>query len=209
MKKTLLFFAIVCIAFYSTAATITWGLNAMSYFGSSAIGSGNATGYLVYLGEITHEGTPGWTDAIITDVIQKGNSSAYVGLNGQKTDATSKITGVPANGHADLTTPWTMGTSVYGLIVITSKQTTDAISSEPWYWTGGFFYVDDTQPNPPYNSNMDAYNWTTVIAKGSATNITNASVKDQGWIQYVPIPEPATAGLALAGLALLFRRKRK
>jgi len=196
MKKTLLsFLTILFVSVYSNAATISWGLEPASFFGAVGI-AGNAVGYLVYLGE-----NGSWSDVSIDKIIADGKTYSPVAYDGKSTLGTMKVTSTSTG----LT--WNEGTSVYGFIVLYNGKPSDDTEVATWYYLSPEYLVDSTAGNPLYG-NPDTYNWRFGIPTTGSGNNKIADVTGQGWQKYV-IPEPATAGLALAGLALLFRRKRK
>ena len=172
---------------YSFAATVNWGLGAQSFFGTQAL-QGNAVGYFVYLGETT--GTFGW-GTIDMESFLDGTDRSMVAHGPQNSNAMGSTLAAAVN-EASITKPFNDGTSVYGFIIVYPRQETTV--EDMWFWQSNLLYVNST-----VLSGDETYNWRTTISSGS-------DVKAQGWQQ---IPEPTTGALAFAGLALLFRRKRK
>ena len=196
MKKILLLTALT-IASCSYAATIEWGFSTVSYFGSASIMQG-ATGYLVYLGE-----NGSWDNVDVLGII---NGTAMSSTINTKTSVAGKMSGT---GSTDsFTKPVNEGTSAYGFIAIYTGKPSDESTASTWYFLSDVYYIDTSAGNTLYNGTTFTYNWRTGINATSGSNAnTAASIAGQGWIKVVP--EPATGAMALAGLALLFRRKRK
>ena len=69
--------------------------------------------------------------------------------------------------------------------------------------SGSYLVLGPPSPNPSYVNPSDDF------VGGIVFGMYASQTPLQGWTNYTIIPEPATGALALAGLALLFRRKRK
>ncbi len=97
--------------------------------------------------------------------------------------------------------------------------TADIISTSPLLTAGtsyifGMLYVsEDAMGNGFYawvQSDAVAYNYDPEdTSNSSAVGLSWSSMNSSAWTQgYAPVPEPATAALALAGLAMLIRRRK-
>ena len=198
MKKIILLCTTAFLfAVQSHAATIYWGSTATSYFGFTSLG-GNATAYLVYLGE-----NGSWSDVDIGKILD-GTSKSIT--QGPKTSGLGRFT--DQIDSLDIKTPLNDGKSTFGFIVFYDGKPGDQTDIATWYFTSQVFYYDTKDTDYYVGSPTDKFSWNYTIATTGAGNNLTADIEKQGWQKYV-IPEPATAGLALAGLALLFRRKRK
>ena len=72
--------------------------------------------------------------------------------------------------------------------------------SDQYYFAGTVYQFSDTDTTH-YNSDLQTFTWKD-DKLATSTDSTGAS---QGW---VAVPEPSTAALALAGLALLLKRRK-
>ena len=189
MKQILATLAVLA-SISSFGATVNWGIGA-SYFETTRIAQGAAKAYLVYLG--TSSTWDAFGTANIVEIAKNGSTEIA--------SATSLANG-GASGSLEMTVGSTYvlnGTSVtapassnFGLLYV--KGTGDAA-----YYNAGSIYSfseDDTQH---YNATLKTFTWK------DDKIATNPSSSAQGW---VAVPEPTTAALALAGLALLIKRRR-
>ena len=194
MKKSIIVILAFIAVTQSHAASVVWGFEEQGrgYFGTAHVGS-TAIGYLVYLGE---NGT--WANVDIATLIS-GTSSSIV-------DSTTSTSGRLPGATDSLTlTDWVNNKSTYGFIVIKTGQPSDATEASTYYILSDVFLVSTSSSF--YDSIMETYSWE--LSVSAAPNNTTASITGQGWVKVIPVPEPATGAMALAGLALLFRRKRK
>ena len=186
MKKLVLTTVILASAFALNAASVAWKSFALS-FGSDALKSNsNVTGYLVLLSGSALASPYDFDDAF--------DASKVGTLVGSDEDGTSK--GSLINGTLDLT-----GASNGQTYALLAKYVSDGKT----YWnlsstvnTLSGLDPDDIRVNPAAWDNFAFGN--TVVGE-SATLTAGA-----GWT--LAVPEPATGALALAGVALLFKRRR-
>ncbi len=192
MKK-LLILALATMAMSGQAAQINWGSTGALYDGTSQMKTkdGYSTqAYLVYLG--TGSATFGdinfstiADDAIATKTPNAlGTVSATSGANPIFTPNTTKI--------GDTDDVFTYGSSVFGIVYVMSNA--GKYGSDQYYTTTGPFTLVNSG-----SSYAAATETTTLVA---------AVPSGSSWTKIVPVPEPSSAALALAGLALLLKRRR-
>ena len=187
MKKILTFAVLAVFAITSSAATVKWGTSGAIYFGETKVKS-NVTGYLYSLG----------TDAswdLVTldfDSILGGTDSNIAGTK-KSSSTQSKVAGETAFDVGDQ----------FGSHEVTDKISNFGVlyiytSGEDLYYNLGSIYTYDTTSDS-YNSDLQTFTWTNdAIA-------SNQDFAKQGW---TAVPEPASAMLALAGVAMLIRRRK-
>ena len=191
MKRLLTLAIIATIGIQANGATINWGA-AKSYFGTSSLGS-KATGYLIYLGSAGVT----WADTTVDyKAIADGTSEKYLST---KTSSTGKVSG-QVSATEDVTPVYsgaetiiTDGDSVFG-VMLTFVNNDDG---KTYYHLGGTFLFDTTSTT--YTAANKTFTWT------DSAVASNSDVASQGW---VAVPEPSSAALALAGLALLLKRRK-
>lgn len=186
MKNTLIaLFA--SLAAYTQASTINWGADSAVYFGTEKV-KGGVTAYLVNLGS-----SDSW-DAIDIAAI----NDDYEAVVDVKTSAatTSKVVGKTVVTPGEVVGGSTLvdGSTYFGQILFYKS------GDETFYNVGPSYLFDTTTTNPDiYDGTLETFNWRTTTV-GS-----NSDKAAQGW---TAVPEPSTAALALAGLALLLKRRR-
>ena len=204
MKKTSLFIATILMsASFSFSVTTDWSSAAVIKFDSTSLtASGSYVAYMVNVGasswfnyidnvDTTSDFTKNYLDSSGVRLtggssnIGKINPSTYVGVNDKN--------------------------SYYGVVIVYGD----------YYNFSGIFQVpnvSDTEQDLPSWLATFTFSVNPIVYYGSGTEFATESdaissiVKDgnpSGWYKFVPVPEPATGAMALAGLALLFRRKRK
>ena len=193
MKKTIL--ALVCgMALNASAVSFQWSSSAQVSFGESLVSALNPATYtaqLVYLGS---DGV--WTDVTITD---DGLSMAKETTVGSAVTSISGKTGAFAKQNSRVSGSTVDGVAggVYGLFLTYIDS-----SNVKWY------NISATTFTVPADANDSTVGLSQAFEFGS-TKTTMASGKPvssgSGW---VAVPEPSTAMLALAGLALLIKRRR-
>ena len=187
--KNFIFLASIFVAFTSNAGQIQWAVVASSspLFGPNADLSTSG----VRLGDATifyfiDNGSSVWTTDMFLTAMSNGDYSGFSSIFlGQGTTN-------PAGGTSTVTITddrLTTGTSMSFFAVAIYDSTLTTASSTDGYW----FNISTTATATPTD-------FPSTPGDGSIRG---------GWTGWQAIPEPATAGLALAGLALLFRRKRK
>ena len=197
MKRLLILAILMTIGLQANGATISWGVN-KSYFGTSSLSS-KATGYLVYLGSA---GTTWENTSVNYKAIAEGTSENYLA---KKTSSTGKVTG-SVEATEDVTPVFSGsqtiiadGNSVFGILL----AYVDSAENKTYYHLGGTYLFDtslDTEHGGTYTPGTKMFTWTDAAV---ASNSSGPAA--QGW---VAVPEPSTAALALAGLALLLKRRK-
>jgi len=189
MKKLLTIAVIAFVAGAASAVTMQWGTaSAVKFNGSNLKSNSGVTGYLVA------------ATALSTYAVDESFDASKVGTvldSKNKTAATSKITNV-----------WTgIDTDVYkngDTFAVLLKYETVEDGKNVTYWNLAKDLVTMTGMvvDPPTN----AAETSAEFNYGFGTDPTLKS--NGGWVKAIPVPEPATGALALAGIALLFRRRK-
>ena len=200
MKKICIIAALMALINTSHAIAISWGINGAAMFNSTVLAGATVT---LYYGngdfaktETTNNAPPPFDSA-----------------NGQLT----------GKGHG-----WTVSQTVL-------EDTENVYSMDFYavitYSVGGVDYVNYSNIGTVSGWELEmsekpltlTFDWGTITENewmdvpgyvNQEGYYQDQPVKGGGWYATpyappIPVPEPATAGLALAGLALLFRRKRK
>ena len=183
MKKLLTFAVAMMLASSASALSFNWGATKVAFDGTT-LKNADVTGYIVYLssGELDSSYTmnDSFTAASVGTVISTGTKTSAVG----KSYGTATFDyGAYDNG------------AVFGMLLSykADEKTYYNLSSTTYTLSG---IADET------SSLSDAsftFNYTS--KSDSGTSISGGG----GW---VAVPEPSTAALALAGLALLLKRRR-
>ncbi len=187
MKKDILtLFVVAACATSVQAASITWSAASVK-FGTTALKSSSAvTGYLVYLG---YNGTLANSYSLSDlpniasgKVAEKTGTSAMSQLSGGDFD-------VPVDTYKN-------GDNFAMLLSFNDGKKTWWNLSSTVYTIAGLADATSTLEAAKFGPGFD---YATTTASGSSV------AKGGGW---VAVPEPSTAMLALAGLALLIKRRR-
>jgi hypothetical protein len=180
----------------SFGATVNWGIGA-SYYETTRIAQGAATAYLVYLGNSSSWEAYG--TAAIVEIAKNGsteNASATSLPNGGASGSLEMTAGSPyayvVNEQTSVTSVTAPVASNFGLLYV--KGT----GNDAYYYTGSIYSFSEDD-STHYNATLKTFTW-----KDDKV-ASNASASAQGW---TPVPEPSTAALALAGLALLLKRRK-
>ena len=186
MKKLAFAAVALATAITSQAASVAWKSSALS-FGSTALKSSAAvTGYLVLLSG-NSLASPYEFDASF-DATKVGT------IANTDTDGTSK--GSLVNGTLDLT-----GASNGQTYALLTKYVAD--NKTYWNLSSSLNTLSGLDPSDP---RVNPVAWDAFSFSNTVVGESNKLTAGAGWT--VAVPEPATGALALAGVALLFRRRR-
>lgn len=202
MKKTILTISFCFLAVASHALTFTWASSGQVSFGESLISAldpASYTAHLVYLG------TGSAWDISGTAI---GENNTDTGLT---TESLYGKTGLAAKNNSKFSGSFqnNIGETTSGGYTVAAGDTfgvfltyTDS-AGVTWYnFSSSKYTVPDTATDitTGLSGSFDFASTKTELASGK-----NASAGG-GW--YAAVPEPSTAMLALAGLALLIKRRR-
>ena len=193
MKKTLLVAVIACLAASNAAAlSFAWSAKTIAFDGTTLKNSEAVTGYLIYLGNngslgSTFDISSATTGADVANVIgskvdEKNKTSAVGKLANSYNFNYGEAPGKNGDVFAMLLTYTNEGTTYFNLSTTTTKLSG---------------LVDDT-------SGIDAVDFTEGF-KFTTAEPSSSLKAGGGW---TAVPEPSTAALALAGLALLLKRRK-
>lgn len=193
MKK-LLTLGIALAAISSQALSFTWSANARVQFGANNfITDGSAVGYLVYLGDSSALTITGISVSEATAATQASSSTGLANKRGTISATYDALAG------SEIGNGGTYGAgSTFGMFI---KYTSDGVD---WY-----NFSSTTYTIPAGSTDI-----TTGLAQtfafdfDSKTEISSSQNASAGGGWYAAVPEPSTAALALAGLALLIRRRK-
>lgn len=184
--KTIASLICVLTAVSVSATSVDWKSNALSFDTTELKKSTAVVGYLVYL-------TSG---ALSTSYkMDESFSAATVG-----TVVSTDSDGANKGGQVTGTAEWDYGTYVNGNAFALVLSYADSVSGKT-YWqisstVNKLSGISDETSIPTAFNNYD----------GSSTVSSGSSISAGGG--WVAVPEPSTAALALAGLALLLKRRK-
>ena len=190
MKKAITLLAVVGFAFSASAASFQWTVSGIAFNGSTLKSDAGLTAYLVYLGNGGSLASSYSASEI--DSLVSGASDSVVGSTAKGAATSTYALAEPSDG--DYTS---YNGDVYGILLsyVSGEKTYYNLSSATYTVSG---LADET-------SSMDAYKpAASTFSYGSSSEGSSVSA-GSGW---VAVPEPSTAALALAGLALLLKRRK-
>ena len=190
MKKFITMMVVALVAVSASAASFSWGTGAtkVSFEGTAITASNGAMGYLVLLTGSSIEASV-IEDAISAPsyVASKANTSTGVAAVKGRITSTYESSDI-ANGQN------------YGMF-ITYNDGTDT-----WYNFSSTVYTVSglADATSTLEAAVFAFDFTTQNEVSNGDAITAG----KGWYKAVAVPEPASAMLALAGVAMLIRRRK-
>ncbi len=185
MKKTLAILAVALLATSTQAASIAWTLSNVAFNGSKLTSVGEElTVSLFYLGN-GGSIADSYTASEISSLNVVKTSS---GTNTKSANTGSYVLSTTSNSNGD----------VFGLLLtyVTGGKTYYNIAATTYTLEG---FTDDTSSPEKYQIAASDMNYT--VKDGTSSSVA----KGGGW---TAVPEPSTAALALAGLALLLKRRK-
>ena len=195
MKNLILAAVLGLMATTASAVTFNWAATGVSFEGSRLNNSTAVTGYLIYLTEsfadsytVTKSST---ADSIISSIGQKVDSKS-------KTSAVGKINGEWTFNYSD---GYSNGNSFAVLLTYTNEGKTYFNLSSAVITLEGGNDADVASQTPATDPTAKTASFSFATAGEK-----NSIAKGGGWT--IAVPEPSTAALALAGLAMLLKRRK-
>lgn len=188
MKKTILAMLIVVTSTAVNAAQINWGLTGPIQYNGTSVAQ-NATLQLVCLDGITTD----WSDYAL-NVASGKTSEGVVATKETNASGVSVATVSPygfswaAEGGSTSIADSIIAKGTDFAVLVTTVQ-----DEKTYYWASDVYNVTDSGSN--WNGTRTTYTMSQTAASGPNNN-------------WKAVPEPSTAALALAGLALLLKRRK-
>ena len=205
MKKFALLAITMLMATSSQAISFKWSSNGKVSFGGTEVASltpNTYTATLIYLG------TGSWGTTTITetgltlDSSTKTTADTLTSIQGKTgtigARSNSTFSGTFSHALGETTGAYTVAA---GDIFSVMLSYTDS-AGQTWYNLSADTYTIDSSATDI--STLDAATFSFTDSKNEVAS--GSSVSSGGW--YAAVPEPSTAMLALAGLALLIKRRR-
>jgi hypothetical protein len=190
MKKFITMMVVALVAVSASAASFSWGTGSsyVTFNGTKITTTNGAIGYLVLL-------TGSSLEASVVDGIMKAPSAVANKANTSTglASAKGKIKGQYessdiANGQN------------YGMFITYSD------GKDTWYNFSSTVYTVDGLADA--TSSLAAAEFAFDFATQTTVTDGDAVTAGKGWYKAVAVPEPASAMLALAGVAMLIRRRK-
>ena len=197
MKKLLVALLAVALTSGAKALSFSWTADAVTFNGT-VIADGTATAYLVYLGSGSGELSATATDSGTFDISgtqMQTSASSTAKRNPGRINATFEETyGATLSGTSDT---YESGSTFGVYLTYVSEGVT-------WYNFSASTYTipENVADNTTGLTQAFAFDYSTKSDVAAGNSASGGS----GWVQAVP--EPSTAALALAGLALLLKRRK-
>ena len=189
MKKTLFAIMVAMLTIVAQAASLNWSATGVSFNGTKLKSDTGVTGYLIYLSTAALEDSYALTKTTTAESLANEIGSLVASRN--KTTSMSKLN---SNYLFDLGVENDNGDAFAMLLTyVVDGNTYYNLSNEIYTMSGGIL-------NPPTDPAKAAFtfNYGTAEKNGSLSS-------GAGWTK---VPEPASAMLALAGVAMLIRRRK-
>ena len=190
MKKFLTIAAVALVAMSVQAAQISWGLTGQVKFNNTLVGNGGATFTLVCL-----DGIADWASY--------ANDVALGATDGV---AATKVTNAGSMSPATLSPyifSWADANNVSSKEHVKGTDFAFVVSysdgTDTYFWASDAFTVTDSGSN--WDAIAQKYTMSANVANAMGSTGTN-------WTKATAVPEPASAMLALAGVAMLIRRRK-
>ncbi len=193
MKKLTTLMVALLLVSAASAAQINWGIQGQVKFENNLVGNEGATFTLVYLTDSTK-----WSSAAV-DLASGKDSLVATSVATKKTNAGSMSMqnvspwGFTWAGESEDTN---IGSKVVSAPSIFAMLVTTVQDGKTYYWASDTYTVSDTDTN--WNGTSQTY----------TMNVTPANAMGANGEKWTAVPEPSTAALALAGLALLLKRRK-
>ena len=193
MKKLMTLMLGMGLAVACSAAQINWGIAGQIKYDGTLVGNGGATFTLVYLTDAA-----AWSSAAV-DIASGKDSTGATTVATKTTNAGSMsmqnaspwiYSWADEGGATDIGSKIVAAPSTFAMLVTTVKD------NQTYYWASDTYTVSDSDAN--WNGTSATYTMNVTVANAMGTN-------GEKW---TAVPEPSTAMLALAGLALLIKRRR-
>ena len=195
MKKLLIAALVCAISLSASAVTFTWAATKIAYDGSTLKNSTAVTGYLIYLG--TSSLSSSYTLSADSTAASIASTIGTQVDSKNKTSAVGKLAGEWDFNYSD---GYSNGEGNFAmLLVYEGDKTYFNLTSATLTLSGG---NDADVANAIAAVNPSDGTFSFSYADGG----TSSSLKAGGG--WTAVPEPSTAMLALAGLALLIKRRR-
>ena len=190
MKKFVMIAAVALVAMSMQAAQINWGIMGQVKINNTLVGE-NAKFTLVCLDGISDWATyandiaAGTATSGIAATKNTNSSSMALAMNDPWLYSWAETTDVANNAVA-------RGTDF--AFMVTYSDGTDT-----YFWASDVFTVTDSGSN--WNGTSNTYTQNILVANAMGATGSN-------WTKATAVPEPASAMLALAGVAMLIRRRK-
>ena len=188
MKKLLTFLALTAMIASSQAAQINWGLTGQIKYNDTVVGNEGSTLTLVYLSG----GADKWADVSL-DIAQGKTSENGSVVMTKKTNTGSMAPATAGYWTFDWGSPTDISNKAVAKGSVFAYIATTVQDGKTYYWASDTYTVTDSGAN-----------WDGTTLKYTMSQ-TAASGPNNNW---TAVPEPSTAALALAGLALLLKRRK-
>ena len=194
MKKTFIATAILCLfAGMASAVTFNWNATAVTFDGTkfNKTTGATVTGYLIYLGGAGSTLSSSYT---LADGDTGETVAAKIGSVVTSQTGTTAVGKLNNNYTFDLDTDYSNG-DVFAMLISYANE-----GKTYFNLSTAEISMQNATSDPPVNP--DAANFS---FSWSGPSESSSLSKGGGW---TAVPEPSTAALALAGLALLIKRRR-